>query len=94
MKNKIMKLYVIGPEDDGEGIYHLVAQTGEVFYGHFCSHIGFAMGDLYANRPERIEELNKKFGKVKILNLGDDKITREKLIELNKKFYKDKKNGK
>ena len=75
-------------------MYYLIAQTGEVFYNHFCSHIGYAAGDLYTNRPERIKELNKKFGRVKILNLGDDKMTREKLIELNKKFYKEKKDGK
>lgn len=60
MKNKITKFYIAGPKDNGEGVYHLIAKTGEVFYSHFCSHIGYAVGDLYANRPERIEELNKK----------------------------------
>lgn len=48
-------------ENYGEGNYSLVADTGEVLYGHYCSDISFAKGDLITERPERKLEMDAKF---------------------------------
>ena len=85
-KKKQFKLYIIGPENNGDGVYTLVTEKGEGIASHYCSNIGFAKGDLEANRPERQKEWKKEFGDYKVLHLGEDKMTREKLLELNKKF--------
>ena len=86
-----MKLYIICPENEGDGVYDLVAETGEALADHYCSHVGFAKGDLISNRPERIEEFTKRFGTFEVLFLGDDDMTKEKLIELNDQWYKEHK---
>ena len=83
-----MKLYIVGPNDGGEGVYSLVAETGEGLASHICSHKGYAESDLEANRPERKKKWRKRFGAYKVLRLGDDDMTKEKLIELNKNWDK------
>lgn len=87
-----MKLYILGPEGNGEGVYYLLTEEGEVLASHFCSHIGYASGDLEANRPERQKKWEKRFGKYKVLRLGDDEMTEEKLLELNHKNFDEKGN--
>ena len=82
-----MKLYIVGPEDGGEGLYQLVAETGEGLAGHYCSHQDFAKGDLIANRLERIKEYAGRFGLFDVLFLGEDDMTIDKLIELNKEYH-------
>ena len=86
-----MKLYIMCPENKGDGVYDLVAETGEPLAGHYCSRVRFAKGDLISNRPERIEEFTKRFGSFDVLFLGDDDMTKEKLIELNNQWYEEHK---
>lgn len=42
------KMYIDGPADQGEGVYSLVLDDGELLATHFCSSSGFAKGDLEA----------------------------------------------
>lgn len=83
-----MKAYVASSTEDGikniDGVYYLITEEGEVLSSHMCSHKGFALSDLYARRPERIEEYSKRFGKLEVSYLGEDDMTMEKLLELNK----------
>ena len=61
-----MKLYVMSGAANGtdsiDGMYYLIAETGECLASHFCSCKYFAKGDLYERRPERIEKFTKRFG--------------------------------
>lgn len=83
-----MKLYIIEPENGGNGVYGLVTEKGEGLASHLCSHRGFAKSDLEAGRPERQKEWKQRFGEYEVLHIGDDDMTREKIIELNEKFHK------
>lgn len=86
-----MKLYVCSDSNDMktsiEGIYFLVSEEGECLASHWCSNKWFAKGDLYENRPERIERYTKRFGACECLYLGEDDMTKEELLRRNKKFY-------
>jgi hypothetical protein len=84
-----MKIYIIPPEKGGEGVYGLVTEEGEGLASHLCSSVGFARGDLEGRRPERQKEWKKRFGDYEILHLGDDDMTRENLVHLNDKWYKE-----
>ena len=86
-----MKLYIDYPENKGDGVYYLVAETGECLASHLCSHIGFAKGDLISNRPERIEEYTKRFGSFEVLCVGADDMTSDRLMQLNKQWNIDNK---
>ena len=85
-----MKLYVMSGAangiDDIDGVYHLIAETGEYLASHLCSCKYFAKSDLYERRQERIEEFTKRFGDIELLYLGDDDMTVDKLMNLNKKW--------
>lgn len=82
-----MKLYIVSygesGKEDGEGIYYLIAESGECLYSHYCSHNGYAKGDLIENRPERIEECNKRYGEYEVLFLGEDDMTMEEIVKRN-----------
>lgn len=85
-----MKLYVMSGTTNGikdiDGVYYLIAETGECLASHFCSCKYFAKGDLYERRPERIKEFTKRFGDIEVLYLGEDDMTVQKLMDLNKKW--------
>lgn len=85
-----MKLYIVSNSKNGkesiDGIYYLISEEGECLYSHWCSSKGFSKGDLIEQRPGRIEECNKKYGQYEVLFLGDDDMTMDRLLELNKKF--------
>ncbi len=88
-----MKLYIVGPENNGDGVYGLVSEKGEGLASHLCSHLGFARSDLESRRPERQKEWKERFGDYKVLVLGEDEMTRERIIALNKEFHKDDKHN-
>lgn len=88
-----MKFYIC-PEEDRDGVYYLITEKGEFLASHYCSGKSYAKGDLEANRPERQKIWKKKFGKYKVLYLGEDKVTKEKLRELNKKWAEKEKSPK
>lgn len=85
-----MKLYVMSGAANGtdsiDGMYYLIAETGECLASHCCSCKYFAKSDLYKRRQERIEEFTKRFGDIEVLYLGEDDMTVDKLMDLNKKL--------
>ena len=85
-----MKAYIANESKSGaeniEGVYYLITEEGECLATHWCSNSGYALGDLYKNRPERIKEFTDRFGDFEVNYLGHDDMTAEKLIELNHKF--------
>ena len=91
-----MKFYIVGPGKDGkgegEGSYILITEEGERLASHFCSDSSFARSDLESGRPERQKEWKAKFGDYEVLNLGEDEVTFDKLLELNKKQAETNKN--
>jgi hypothetical protein len=78
-----MKLYVDGPDDRGEGIYHLVAETGEHLASHYCSHAGFARFDVHDRRADLIKEWRLRFGEYQVIIIGEDDMTPEELQHRN-----------
>lgn len=86
MKDKT--LLVIAPSEGRNCVFNiLVAETGEHLASHFCSSEGFAYGDLYSGRPERIEEWTKRFGELDVKYIKDTGITEEQLLARNKEWY-------
>jgi hypothetical protein len=83
-----MKLYIVTGAKNGtdsiDGSYYLFTEEGEVLASHWCSNISYSKSDLYSGRPERIEEYNNRFGEVEVLYLGDDDMTVDKILELNR----------
>ncbi len=79
----MIKLYVVCETNIRDKPCHLIAETGEHLYTHICSDPYFAKGDLIENRHERIAECQKRFGDYQVLMLGEDDMTREKLLRLN-----------
>ena len=63
-----MKLKIEMLQDFGSigQTYGLVSENGEILYTHFCSDKAYAFDDLYGKRPERQEELAKRFGTVEV----------------------------
>lgn len=58
------RLLIVGPSNLGDGVYYLVHEhddTADVLFSHYCSHVCFARGDLFENRPERKPLLDKLF---------------------------------
>jgi hypothetical protein len=51
MNKRQMKAYILG--HGGDGVYTLVLENGYLYANHWCSHFGYAAGDLYTQRPER-----------------------------------------
>ena len=88
-----MKLYVCSNsetmQESIDGLYFLITEEGEVLAEHWCSSKGFAKGDLYERRPERIEKYKERFGECECIYLGEDDMTTDRLLELNKKYYKE-----
>ena len=83
-----MKLYIVTPENGEDGVYSLLTEKGEGLASHFCSNLTFAKSDLESRRPERQKEWKEKYGDYEVLVLGDDEMTRDKLVELNQEFHK------
>ena len=92
-----MKLYIVADNknkaptgtEDIDGLYVLVSEQGECLYSHVCSCRGYAKGDLVSRKPERIKQLEEKFGQFEIIHLGDDEMTYDVLLERHKEFYKE-----
>lgn len=85
MNNKTLLVIVPGQDIQRDAVFNiLVAETGEHLASHFCSCAGFAYGDLYAHRPERIEEWTKRFGELEVKYIDETDISEEQLLERNK----------
>ena len=71
-----------------DAVFHLlVAETGECLASHLCSSASFAKGDLYFNRPERIQEYSERFGAVDVQFIDDTDINEDDLVEKNHAFH-------
>lgn len=89
MNNKTLLVIAKGGDFGslGDAVYYLiVAETGECLCSHVCSHEGFAMGDLYSHRAERIIEYTKRFGEIEVKHLRDTNISEDELIARNTKW--------
>lgn len=88
-----MKLYVCSSDKtmmgDIDGIYYLISEDGNCLASHLCSNKYFAKSDLYERRPERIEEYAKRYGECECLYLGEDDMTADKILELNKRYFEE-----
>ena len=92
-----MKLYIVASNrneaptgtEDIDGVYLLFSEQGECLYSHVCSCRGYAKGDLVLRRPERIKQLEEKFGEYELIHLGEDEMTLDVLLKRNKEFYKE-----
>ena len=86
-----MKAYIVGGGLSGteeyNGVYHLVTEDGVTWATQWCSSFDWAMKDLYEDRAGLQADLQKKYGKVEVLRLGQDSATFEKL--LNKQMFFD-----
>lgn len=84
--------YILGLGSDGmgrgDGVYTLLADHGEFLASHYCSHAGYADGDLWRDRPERKKEWDERFGEWKVIWLGGDEMKLSVLIERNKEWAK------
>jgi hypothetical protein len=90
-----VKLFIVGPggdNDDGEGLYSLLVETGEHLADHYCSNSSFARSDLEGRREDRQKEFKEKFGDYEVLFLNEQtEISREELIKRNQEFYMNRK---
>ena len=69
-------------------IYTLSLHDALPISSHLCSGYGFAMGDLYENRPERKKEWKKRFGEIDVKFIDDLELTEDELLIRNKAYYK------
>lgn len=89
-----MNLYIYpGIKQMEDAQFVLVTEEGEVLYSHVCSNYLFAKSDLIESRPDRISELNEKYGEGEwnvryIDEEGQNDITGDDLWERNQQFYK------
>ena len=79
-----MKAYIVGGGMSGteeyNGVYHLVTEDGVCWATQWCSSFDWAMKDLYEDRKGLQEDWKKEYGDVKVLRLGEDGMTFEKLL--------------
>lgn len=80
-------LYVVGPENKGDGVYGLISEDGEMLATHMCSNASFARGDLHDTREERKLWLKKRFGDYKVIWLGDDDMDKKELERRNHEWF-------
>ena len=89
-KKKEKTILVIDPgsQTRHDSVFHLlVMETGEHLASHWCSHAGFAPGDLCYDRPERMKEWKNRFGDFEVKFIDEVNITREELVKRNKRWY-------
>lgn len=80
-----MRGIIVGPEDNGEGVYSFVTEDGECLFQHYCSNATFAPGDLYQRRPERTQILKDRQID-DVVWLKDSGLTSEQILARNKLF--------
>lgn len=91
MKKKTLLVIAPGQDVQRDAVFNiLVAETGEHLASHFCSCAGFAYGDLYANRPERIKDWMERFGELDVKYIDQTDISEKELVERNHKWYESK----
>ena len=82
-----MKLYIVSDTKSGtdniNGVYYLISEDGELLRSSKSTNRAWAKNDLY-NRHKK--EYKQKYNEVSITILGQDEMTKEKLINLNKKI--------
>lgn len=84
-----MKLYIDGPEDNGEGRYVLVTEDGELVAGHYCSNASFARGDLVDRPTQRNKDWKARFPDHQVLRVGEDDVTHDELVKRNHIWHAD-----
>lgn len=88
MSKKTLLVIAPGQDVQEDAVFHiLVAETGEHLASHVCSQAGFAYGDLYADRPERIKKWKERFGELEVKYINQTNITEEELKERNNDWF-------
>ena len=88
MKKKTLLVITPGKNVQRDCVFTIVvAETGEGLASHLCSCAGFAYGDLYRDRPERIEEWTNRFGELEVKYIDETDITEAELIRRNNEWY-------
>lgn len=86
------KIYILSNSLDGiediRGDYLAIDDMGKVLYQQTCSAKKFAKKDLISNNSKRLRECSDNYGKdFKVLFLGEDRMTLEKLVQLHDENY-------
>lgn len=86
------KIYILSNSLDGiediKGNYLAIDDMGKVVYYQFCSAKKFAKKDLISGNPKRLRECSDNYGKdFKVLYLGEDRMTLDKLVQLHNENY-------
>lgn len=86
------KIYILSNSYDGIedlcGDYLAVDDMGKVVYHQHCSAKRFAKKDLIIGNNKRLKECSDNYGKdFKVLYLGEDRMTLEKLVQLHNDNY-------
>lgn len=85
---RLLVIYPGKKDDVWNNVYTLLdAETGEALASHFCTNYGYAMGDLYSQRPERIKIWKERFGEVEVKFIDETDISPEELQRRNKEWY-------
>lgn len=85
---KTLLVIAPGKNVDHDCVFNILnAETGEHLASHFCSNWTFAWGDLYARRPERIEDWTKRFGEFEVKYIDESGISEEELLKRNKSWF-------
>ena len=82
------KLYIVGPQNEGEGVYFLIADDGEGLASHYCSSLSYAYADLAGERPERQKKWKEQYGDYQVFAIGEDSMTRKRILELSEEWYR------
>ena len=89
MSDKTLLVIVPGRNVTQDCVFSLlVAKTGEGLASHFCSGAGFAKGDLYSRRQDRIDEWKKRFGEVEVKYIDETDISEDEMIKRNKNWFR------
>ena len=93
-----MKVYIVCPENPPCGsneystpgqYYVAVSEKGELLNAHISSTKIWAEHDLmFSGEPTLYSILKEQYDEIEIIFLGEDDMTYEKLIELNKEYRK------
>ena len=88
MENKTLLVIAPGRDVQSDAVFNLlVAETGEHLASHLCSCAGFAYGDLYEHRLDRIEEWTKRFGEFEVKYIDETDLSVEELINRNRNWF-------
>lgn len=90
--NITRKIYILSNSYDGiediKGNYIAIDDVGKVLYSKSCTSKRYAKNDLITGNSKRLRECSDNYGNgFKVLFLGEDKMTLERLVQLHNENY-------